>query len=180
MLATACDNGDDRGLLTPGLTAEPTATPTPTPTPASLFPPIEATPNVETLAGAIMVDIRTAQQQGFDQVVFEFQGGRPGYRIEYIYPPILEDPSGLKVEIAGAAFLRVAFHLAAAHDPETGEPTYTGPPELEPDLTVLRDAQLTGDSEGVLTWVLGLRQEVEFRATIIRDPDRVVIDILHP
>ncbi len=130
--------------------------------------------------GAILVDVRFARHEGFDRIVFEFQGGLPGYRIQYVDPPILADPSGLPVDIAGSAFLSVRFEPAAAHDPDTGTPTYTGPLEIAAGLPALIEAERTGDFEAVLSWALGLSQEVDFRVYSLEDPFRIAIDVAHP
>ncbi len=132
------------------------------------------------LGGAILVDVRFARHEGFDRIVFEFQGGRPGYLIQYVDPPIIADPSGLPVDIAGSAFLSVRFKPAAAHDPDTGTPTYTGPLEIAAGLPSLLEAERTGDFEAVLSWALGLSQEVDFRVYPLQDPFRVAIDVAHP
>ncbi len=132
------------------------------------------------LGGAILVDVRFARHEGFDRIVFEFQGGLSGYRIQYVDPPILADPSGFTVEIAGNAFLSVRFEPAAAHDPDTGTPTYTGPLEIAAGLSSLLEAERTGDFEAVLSWALGLSQEVDFRVYALENPLRVAIDVAHP
>jgi hypothetical protein len=95
-------------------------------------------------------------------------------------PPIIADPSGLEVEIAGAAFLQVRMEPAAGHDPDTGEPTYTGELELKPGLEQLLEVERTGDFEGVLLWVLGLASKEDFRVDTLQDPPRLVIDVAHP
>lgn len=129
---------------------------------------------------ALLVDVTTPLNQGFDRIVFEFEEGLPGYSIEYVEPPITADPSDLPVEIEGGAFLRVRFDSAAGHDPLTGEPTYDGPLEVATDLPSLLEMERAGDFEGVLTWVLGLEEEVDFRVFELAEPFRVIIDIVHP
>lgn len=130
--------------------------------------------------GALLVDVRTGLHDEFDRVVFEFEGGIPGYQVAYVQPPILEDASGLPVEIGGRAFLQVRFNVAAAHDPATGEPTYDGPFEIVSDMPSLVESQQTGDFEGYLTWVLGLTDAVDVRVTELEDPFRLAIDVSHP
>jgi len=143
--------------------------------------PIEAPPSPGLpLGGALLVDVRAAQHEDFDRIVFDFSQGLPGYRVEYVTPPILGDASGEPVPIAGGAFLRVRFKPAAGYNPNTGTPTYTGPLELTPGLLSLLEAEKTGDSEGVLTWVLGLTEEVDFRVYRLEDPFRIAIDVGHP
>jgi hypothetical protein len=125
----------------------------------------------------VLVDVRVGEHEGFDRAVFEFQGGLPGYRIEYVQPPITADASGLPVEIAGGAFLQARFSPAVAHD-ESGNPTASQ--ELTPGRRSILEMKSTGDFEAVVTWVLGLDREVDFQVTDLQDPFRVVIDVAHP
>ncbi len=163
--------------VTPAATATRSPTPSPTPVPFDgTRGPVEAEGAPPT---ALLVDVRTGLQEGFDRIVFEFEEGVPGYRIAYVEPPITGEFSGLPVEIAGSAFLKVTFSVAAGFDPFTGEPTYEGL-EIPTGLPSLLEAERTGDFEGVLTWVLGLAEEVDFRVSVLEDPFRVVIDVAHP
>ena len=110
-------------------------------------------------------------------MVFEFVGGLPDYDIEWVEPPILADPSGLPVDVSGAAFLRVRLSPAAAHD-DAGETT-VGALELHPDLPGVGEVTQVGDFEGVVTWVLGLSAELEFETSELEDPYRLAIDVKH-
>ncbi len=116
------------------------ATPTsdaiqPPPGPTVLEPtniaPFEGTRGPEELQAlypevAYLSDVRTGRHdEGFDRVTFEFEGGATGYRIEYVDPPITEDPSDLPVDIDGNAFLRVVFFSASAVDLSTETPRIT-------------------------------------------------------
>ncbi len=200
LLAASACGGEKAATPTPGATvtapagtatapagtatasASPTAGLTVVGTPfAGTREPVEgaASPGLP-LGGALLVDVRAAAHEDFDRIVFEFTGGLPGYRVEYVAPPILQDASGEPVAIAGSAFLRVRFEPAAAHDPGTGTPTYTGPPELSPGLPSLLEAEQTGDFEGVLTWALGLTEAADFAVFPLREPFRIAIDIAHP
>jgi hypothetical protein len=128
---------------------------------------------------AVLVDVRAGRHEGFDRIVFEFEDALPGYRIEYVEAPIAHCASGLPVEITGQAFLKAGFSPAAAHDVSTGDSTFD-PSELAPALPTLVEAERTCDFEGVLSWVLGLSEEVDLRVLELEDPYRVVIDVGHP
>lgn len=166
---------------TPAVTATLAPSPTPSATPSS--PAFEGTRGPLEKEGApptaLLVDVTTGLHEVFDRVVFEFEEGTPGYRIEYVEPPITGEFSGLPVEITGNAFLRVSFRGAAGFDPFTGEPTYDGPLEIAIGLPSLLEAERTGDFEGVLTWVVGLAAEVDFRVLTLEEPFRVAIDVAH-
>jgi hypothetical protein len=126
------------------------------------------------------VDVTTGRHVDFDRITFEFRDARPGFRVEYVEPPIVADASGEEVQIDGAAFLKIRMEPAAGHDPNTGDETYTGGLELKPGLPALVEAERTGDFEGVLTWVLGLREGVDFRVYALDSPYRLVVDVEHP
>ena len=203
--AVACGKGAAPG--TPETTSTPAVTPSPaagsptpdltsTPPPYNTAPPPTPTPTPQPFEGtrgpaqgegtapvppgALLVQVRYGRHENFDRIVFQFENGLPGYRIEYVQPPILGDFSGLPVDIAGGAFLRAHFSVAAAHDPSTGDRTYLGPLELSAGLPSLLEAEVTGDFEGGLTWVLGLSEEADFRVFALAEPFRIVIDVAHP
>lgn len=191
LLLAACD--DDEESATPTPAGSPAATASPAPTGGAS--PATATPSPEPFSGstepvekeappapptAIMTDVRTGEHATFDRIVFDFQNGLPGYRVEYVSPPILADGSGLEVEIDGSAFLQVRFNPAAAHDPDTGASTYAGPLEITPGLASVLEIERTGDFEAYLTWVFGLPAQLDFRVIELTDPYRIVIDIAHP
>jgi hypothetical protein len=125
----------------------------------------------------LLVDVRTGRHEGFDRITFEFDGPLPGYLVQYVDPPIIQDGSGDTVEVDGNAYLSMRFEPASAYDMEAGEPTFEldevagdGTAEL---VVVVR----TGDFEAVLNWVAGLQEEVDFRVQTLTDPSRVVVDV---
>jgi len=122
--------------------------------------------------------VRAASHPDFDRLVFEFKGAVPGYRVAYTKPPIIADPSGKTVMVAGNAFLAVRFEPAQAHD-DAGKVT-SDTNALKPGLLNLVEAKQTGDFEAVLSWVLGLNKEADFAVYELQNPPRVVIDVGHP
>jgi hypothetical protein len=141
--------------------------------------PVESAPASGGPTTALLRAVRTGDQGTFDRVTLEFEGGLPGYSVNYVNPPIIADASGLEVNIEGSAFIQIRMEAAAGHDPNTGDQTYTGPLELKPSLPSLLEAERTGDFEAVLTWVLGLSEEADFRVTTLNGPPRLVVDIGH-
>lgn len=126
----------------------------------------------------MLTEVRVASHEGFDRVVFEFRDNMPGYRIEYVEPPITTDGAGFPVEIEGNAYLKVRFTVAQAHD-DAGNPTISER-DLKPGLPSVMEVEMTGDFEGYVTWVLGLRQEADFRVSKLTGPNGVVVDIAQP
>jgi hypothetical protein len=124
---------------------------------------------------AVLQEVRAARHEGFDRVVFAFDGALPGYQVEYVDRPAHACGSGEEVYLDGEAWLRVRFVPAQAHT-EAGTPTVA---ERRPrfDLPVLREAALTCDFEADVAWVLGLSTPGGYRLTELADPARLVVDL---
>ena len=188
LVATAC-GGDDDEAATTTTSAAPSATTTEAPTSTTEdragpgFGGATTATSTPGVGPAFLTAVRVARQDGFDRVVFEFDGGPPGSRVEYVARPITEDGSGEEVTVEGAAVLQVRMEQAASArlSGENVLLTYTGPKRLRPPgtATVVELVQ-TGDFEAVLTWVVGTRQRAPFKVTTLRGPLRLVVDVAHP
>jgi hypothetical protein len=183
---SGCGGGDDDGgdgTATPSpespspRTATPTAGP-PTRQPFGGSTDMLVVPH-EVTGAAILRNVTISEQEGFDRLVMQFDGGLPGYRIQYVDPPIILGPSGLEAEISGEAFLEIRMEPAAAHDPNTGAPTFE-PLEFTPVLPAIVEAERTEDFEGVLIWVLGQTGKQPFRVDEQNAPYQLTIDVAHP
>jgi len=129
-------------------------------------------------ANALLERVAVGHHEGFDRVVFQFRGeGVPGYRVEYVEPPLKEDGSGDPVEISGSAFVVVRMEPASGFDLNTGEGelVYKGPKRL-PGTGVVKEVVRTGDFEAVLTWAVGLDAQVPFLVTTTASPSRLIVD----
>lgn len=122
--------------------------------------------------------VRSARNDGFDRIVLEFRAGaRPGYRVEFVDPPVRQCGSGQAVALAGEAWLRVRLEPSRAHD-DRGRPTVTERSRVT-DLPMVRAMQLICDYEGQVEWVISVGAPNRFRVTELSNPARVVVDILH-
>jgi len=142
----------------------------------------EGFPDGAERSGRLLTDVRVAGHDGFDRVVFELGDGLPDYRVEYVDPPIIEDPTGETLEVDGSAFLRVTMTASGVDlsGPEAVE-VYEGPDRIAPaDADVARELVASGDFEGILSWVAGLDQRVDFGVAELDDPPRLVIDLRAP
>lgn len=111
----------------------------------------------------------------FTRVVFEFASGVPGYAVRYVGKPITEDGSGRDVTVSGDAVLSVRMESASGVDAD-GTATYTGPTRIAGPGTSVREVVRTGDFEGVLNWVIGVRSKSAFHA-YPSEGSKLVIDI---
>ncbi len=128
---------------------------------------------------ALLTDVRSARQEGYDRVVFEFANGVPGYEVGYVERPIVADGSGDEVAVDGAAVLRIRMEPALDADltQESAPRTYTGPSRFSPNTAVVIELVRTGGFEAVLTWAVGIDAERPFRVATFTDPPRIVIDV---
>ncbi len=127
---------------------------------------------------AVLKAIRTGRHEGFDRIVFEFEGDEvPGYHVEYIDKPVRACGSGDVVPLAGDGWLQVRFEPARAHTDE-GKPTL-GSRELLPRLPNLLELKSTCDFEGQVEWVAGVGSPNGFRVLELENPSRFVVDIKH-
>ncbi|MBR9991268.1 MAG: hypothetical protein KFH98_16010 [Gemmatimonadetes bacterium] len=132
------------------------------------------------VTGAAMLrEMRTARHDDFDRVVLDFGGDPvPGYRIAYIDRPVRQCGSGNVVPLAGDAWLSIIVEPANAHT-EAGEPTVRER-ERTPALPSLLELKLICDFEAIVEVVGGLGSPERYRAFVLENPGRLVIDIMHP
>ena len=148
---------------------------------AESLPAFACTPSVtiaHTTDRAQITDVRVGTHDGYDRVVFEFASGLPDAVIEAVLPPFYADPSGLEIEVAGSAFLKVTMHGASKVSPDGGV-TYDGSTNFEPGFDQLEQLVEAGDFEAVSSWYLGLNGGGCIRVLTLADPSRIVIDIEH-
>ena len=149
--------------------------------PTESLPPFACTPSVtiaHTTDRAQITDVRVGTHDGYDRVVFEFASGLPDAVIEAVLPPFYADPSGLEIEVAGSAFLKVTMQGASKVSPDGGV-TYDGSTNFEPGFDQLEQLVEAGDFEAVSSWYLGLNGGGCIRVLTLADPSRIVIDIEH-
>ncbi|QRN96420.1 hypothetical protein JRI60_46680 [Archangium violaceum] len=122
-------------------------------------------------------EVRAARNEGFDRVVFQFDGDQvPGYHVEYVDKPVIKCGSGDPTELAGQGWLQVRIQPAQAH--ADGKATVTER-ERKPALPVLAELEQTCDFEGEVTWVLGVQHPNKYRVMELHGPTRLVVDVQH-
>src|SRR5438270_269210 len=85
----------------------------------------------ETGPTSLLTTVRVAHNGDADRVVFEFQAdsGLPGYKVAYTPRPIVEDPNGDTVAVAGDEVVSVRMVHAGGFDlshGDAGKQTYNG------------------------------------------------------
>jgi hypothetical protein len=131
----------------------------------------------EVSGAAVLREMRVAGHEGFDRLVFHFDGEIPSYTAEYVDRPVRACGSGHVVEVAGDGWLSLTFTPARAHT-EAGEATVNDR-DRRFDHAVVRQATVTCDFEAHLVWVVGVASPNRFRVFELADPARVVVDVRH-
>jgi hypothetical protein len=132
-----------------------------------------------TVSGAALLrDMRTARHDGFDRIVFDFgPADVPSYRISYVDRPVRQCGSGDTVPLAGDGWLAIVLEPANAHT-EEGVATIRER-ERAPGLPTLLELKMTCDFEAMVEVVAGVTAPEPYRAFVLRDPNRLVVDIRH-
>ena len=130
---------------------------------------------------ALLERIAVGRHEGYDRVVFQFKNALPGYRVEYVEPPLKEDGSGNPVTVKGNAVVVVRMEPASGFDLNTAEGVmvYKGPRRIDGasvGASVVQELVRTGDFEAVLSWAIGLSDKVDFRVTTATSPARLIVD----
>jgi hypothetical protein len=125
---------------------------------------------------AKLAAVRAAAHQGYDRVVFQFDGTRvPGYRIGYVDEINLGESDDQFLTLQGGALLQATFQGTASDDYRPG--TQTVPDTFTPGLAQVKQVGLAEDWEGLVRLGVGLDHRAGFRVLELRDPVRVVVDV---
>ncbi|MBA3735722.1 MAG: hypothetical protein H0W90_11100 [Actinobacteria bacterium] len=182
---SGCGSGDNAAA--PGESTAGTTTATTSGTTTEGIDPLAdaGTDPVEGAAGggetALLERIAVGRHEGYDRVVFQFKNGLPGYRVEYVEPPLTEDGSGDPVTVKGNAVVVARMEPASGFDLNTGEGVmvYKGPKRIDATsagASAIQELVRTGDFEAVLSWAIGLSDKVDFRVTTATSPARLIVD----
>lgn len=126
---------------------------------------------------AVLTDVRVGahpEEGGWDRIVFEFDGERPGGMIEYV-DSATQCGSGDTVDLPGEGTLEVRFDATQAHT-EAGQPT-VDPRVITGPGNVILESRQTCDFEGMVVWHIGVESEQRMNVRTLSNPSRIVIDI---
>jgi hypothetical protein len=124
-----------------------------------------------------VVGLRFARHEGFDRVVVDISGHRPGYQTLFA-DKLSYDPSARPVPLKGKYKMYLVLRPAATYSAD-GTGLYDGPVLERPDFPSLKGIALTGSWEGDTS--LGFTSRTRpYRVFTLTDPSRVVVDFRHP
>jgi hypothetical protein len=185
VLVVACT----QAAATPSPTASPTgptpepATPLATDDPLGAFTCDRAVVGTATVPRAQIIDVRVAEHDDYDRIVFEFaadtEPALPEFEIAPAEPPFYEEGSGFEIEVSGERFLSITLR-GGTKQSETGGSTYDGPTEFETGYAALEHLVEGGDFEAQSRWYAGLNtDQVCIRVITLAGPSRIAIDVQH-
>lgn len=117
--------------------------------------------------------VRLAAQDGFDRVVFEFEGALPGYLVAY-GPTTVAATDDTPVTVAGGAGLAVTLYRGGQWLLDHA----AVPRQVTGDTVAVTEARQIDDFEAVNRWLVGVDLERPFRVSTLDAPTRLVIDIM--
>jgi len=155
------------------------SSPSPSPSPTATLPAYECgvPGNIHNQGHvpqtALIDSVRGGVNNGYDRFVVEFDNNGPAFQID-ITPQnsatFTQGASGQRVQLQGSAGLLVTIHGADGHT------KYSGPTDFRVGNGILEVRQVQ-DFEGVVQWALGLSAPACYRADMLQNPDRFVLDI---
>jgi hypothetical protein len=116
--------------------------------------------------------IAVGQNSGFDRFVMQFGGaGVPTYTVKRQAKPVFtQGPSGQPVTLTGTSGVLITVHGAS----EAG--TYNGATDFATNYPAMKEARLTEDFEGVVSWGIGLGSAACMRIFTYSEPARLIVD----
>ncbi len=161
---------------TPSPSAAPSASPSATPD-TSLPPFVCTSSSSITGQGAPLsayIDrVQTGSHAGYDRLTIEFNNGQPA-NID-VTPQsgttFTQGGSGQPVTLAGQAGILVSIHSADAHT------AYSGPTDFLTGYSAMVEVRQVEDFEGYVQYGIGLSKTACYRAFILTNPTRLVIDV---
>jgi hypothetical protein len=160
----------------PASSPAPSAVPSPSSAPATNEAPFicgSSTLTAKQSPPAAFVDaIRTGSHAGYDRVTVEFSNGQPGSVT--IRPQagttFTQSPSGQPVKLAGTNGILVIIRGSDAHT------AYVGVRDIKTTFPGLVEVRVLEDFEGQVALGLGVSETACYRASVLTNPVRVVID----
>ena len=164
--------------------ASPSTAPSPTPGPTAAASPTPSLPpfvcassapitSQQAPTAAYIDALRTGTHTGYDRLTVEFNNGQPA-SIE-LRPQsgtaFTMSPSGQQVALAGQNGILVVIQGADAHT------AYTGSRDIKTGYKGLVEVRVVEDFEGVVQLGLGISGSTCYRAFVLSNPSRLVIDI---
>lgn len=121
---------------------------------------------------ANVTDVRVGPQADYDRFVLQFDNPVPPYTATRQASPTFKmSPSGQPITLSGTYGVLVTVHTAAEAN------TYGGSTDMSTgELRIIKEARLTQDFEGTVSWALGLDHAACMRTFTLTGPSRLIVD----
>ncbi len=108
----------------------------------------------------------------YDRFVLQFDSPVPAYTATRQTSPTFKmSPSNQPITLSGTYGVLVTVHVAAEAS------TYSGPTDISHgEFRVIKEARLTQDFEGTVSWALGLDHGACMRTFTLTAPSRLIVD----
>jgi len=125
-----------------------------------------------TTGTANVTAVRVSEPVGFDRFVLQFDGPVPKYTVKRQDKPSFPmGASGQTITLSGTAGALVTVRSA------TESNTYSGSTDVShTEFLVIKEARLTQDFEGTVSWALGLDHAACMRTFTLSNPSRLIVD----
>ena len=123
---------------------------------------------------ALIGTVSTASHPGYDRLIIGFTRGLPRGNIELrtqTGTKFTSLPSGKQLTLAGQNGILLIIDGADMHS------SYRGPTEFVTTYSTLAEVRVVEDFNGVVQLGLGLKGPTCYRALLLNNPDRLVMDI---
>jgi hypothetical protein len=121
---------------------------------------------------ANVTDVRVGQQTDYDRFVLQFDSPVPTYSATRQASPTFKmSPSNQPITLSGTYGVLVTVHIAAEAN------TYSGSTDMSTgEFRIIKEARLTQDFEGTVSWALGLDHAACMRTFTLTGPSRLIVD----
>jgi len=156
----------------PRFSQPPVSPPTP---PTITLPGFACTNSGGGKAGVTVVnvtDVRVGQQTDYDRFVLQFDSPVPAYTATRQASPTFKmNPSNQPITLSGTYGVLVTVQTAAEAS------SYTGSTDMSTgQFPIIKEARLTQDFEGTVSWALGLDHAACMRTFTLTGPSRLIVD----
>lgn len=123
--------------------------------------------------------IRTARNDGFDRVVFEFREGKPNYIIRYLESNFYSSDEGdERNKNGGRVFMQISLY-GVSYESDESLCKFAGVPKGKLNFPVVLQFADKGYFEGIRDFLIGVKAKKPFRVQELFNPSRLVIDFKH-
>jgi hypothetical protein len=121
---------------------------------------------------ANVTDVRVGQQTDYDRFVLQFDSPVPTYTATRQASPTFKlSPSNQPITLSGTYGVLVTVHTA------NESATYNGSTDMSTgEFRIIKEARLTQDFEGTVSWALGLDHAACMRTFMLTGPSRLIVD----